>query len=192
MSTLVLAGLVVAYVLIAVLLLSLNFLSRWRWWVKAGAVVITSAYFVGAYAFSHSLLGWATDERLPPHFQLLWGKVVEPAKLTGEPGAIYLWVDELDSFNVPMDQPRNYVLPYSDELADRVLAATQKIQEGIEVSGSPEVIEPQEPADEEDLEEAQRREGEEGRYDVEVFPDEGQTIQFQEMPAPLMPEKEVI
>ena len=43
--TLPLAGIVASYVLIAVLLLSLNLASRWHWGIKAAAIVITTGFF---------------------------------------------------------------------------------------------------------------------------------------------------
>ena len=49
MTAVTILGLVSAYVVIAVLLLSLNFASRWNWWVKAGAILVTGIFFVQAY-----------------------------------------------------------------------------------------------------------------------------------------------
>ena len=43
-----------------------------------------------------SLLGWATPDRLPAYFKLLSARIVEPHSLEGDPGSIYLWVEELD------------------------------------------------------------------------------------------------
>lgn len=186
-------GLIVAYILVAVLVLSLNVsTTRWRWWVKAGAITFTGVYFLGVAYFTHGLLGWATDDRLPERFQLLWGKVVEPEKYTGKEGFIYLWVEALDEFNLPSDIPRNYKVPYDDDLAQKVLEATGKIKQGIDVAGAPEILDPEDPPDEEDLAEAEQGDKDGGRYDVEVFPDEGLTIEFQDLPPPILPEKEVI
>ena len=41
-------GLVSAYVVVALLLLSLNLTSRWKWWVKAAAIVVTGIFFIQA------------------------------------------------------------------------------------------------------------------------------------------------
>ena len=44
--------------------------------------------------------------QLPARFQLLWTRVVEPDPKIGDPGAIYLWVEEVDENNVPSGMPR--------------------------------------------------------------------------------------
>ena len=38
-----------AYVVLGVLLLSLGLASRFAWWVKAAAIVVTSVFFVEAF-----------------------------------------------------------------------------------------------------------------------------------------------
>ena len=172
MTTGTIAGLIAAYVVIAVLLLSLNLTSRWRWGIKAVAIVVTAVFFIEAYVFTYRLLGWPTNTELPRHFQVLWAKVEEPEKFTGADGAIYLWLDELDEYNIPLGVPRAHELPYSDRLAEAVLEVTEKIQE---------------------LEEITQRDDQDGsRYDVDVFPDDHQVIEFDDMPAPVLPDKDVI
>src|SRR5207302_1669599 len=66
-----------AYVLLSVLLLWAGIASPLRWWIKAGAIVVTSVFFVEAFFASKSLLGWPSVGRLPGKFQLLWTRVVE-------------------------------------------------------------------------------------------------------------------
>ena len=41
MMDLPLSGAIALFLALAVLLLSLNFASLWKWWIKAGAIVIT-------------------------------------------------------------------------------------------------------------------------------------------------------
>ena len=65
MSAATILGLVSAYVVIAVLLLSLNLTSRWKWWVKASAIIVTGCFFVQAYIQTYAVLGWPTDTELP-------------------------------------------------------------------------------------------------------------------------------
>ena len=69
-------GLVAAYVVIAILLLSLNLFSRWNWWVKAAAIIVTAGFFIGSYVFTSRLLGWPTNTQLPPHFQVLLRQLI--------------------------------------------------------------------------------------------------------------------
>jgi len=186
-------GLIAAYILIAVLLLSLNLTSSWKWWIKATTIVVTAGFFVGAYLFTYRLLGWPTDTELPGHFQVLWAQVEEPDKFTGEDGAIYMWLDELDEYNIPSGVPRAHQLPYTDRLAEAVLEVTDQIQEGMDVAGTAEMFDEKELVDKEaleDVEDGDDRSG--GRFDVDVFPDDHQVIQFEEMPAPILPDKDVI
>ena len=42
--TLGITGIIAAYILLAVLLLSINLYSKWPWQLKAGAIVITVSY----------------------------------------------------------------------------------------------------------------------------------------------------
>jgi hypothetical protein len=127
-----------AYVVLAVLLLSLGLSSRFAWWVKAIAIVVTSAFFVEAFFSTRSLLGWPRSGRLPDRFQLLWVRVVEPDRLSANPGAIYLWVEEVDENNVPDGVPRSYRLPYSRPLADRSSKARDEIMSGKPQQGTAE------------------------------------------------------
>src|SRR5215472_3246877 len=106
-----------AYVVIGVLLLIIALTARLSWPVKALAIVVTSAFFVEAFFATKGLLGWPGSGALPAKFQLLWARVVEPDSKTGDRGAIYLWVEEIDDNNVPDGVPRSYRLPYSRALA---------------------------------------------------------------------------
>jgi hypothetical protein len=119
-----------AYVVVVVLLLSVGLTSPLRWWVKAGAIVVTSLFFVEAFFATKSLLGWPGSGRLPGKFQLLWTRVVEPDVKLHDGGAIFLWVEEVDENNVPLGTPRSYRLPYTKPLADKSLKARDEIMSG--------------------------------------------------------------
>jgi len=119
-----------AYVIMGVLLLSVGLTARIIWWVKAGAIVLTSFFFVEVFFASKGLLGWPATGALPPKFQLLWSRVVEPDLKIGNRGSIYLWVEEVDENNVPSGLPRSYRLPYSVKLADRTNKARDEIMAG--------------------------------------------------------------
>src|SRR5258708_33552869 len=118
--TLPLSVIVASYVLIALLLLSLNLASRWHWGMKAAAIAITTCFFGVSYLSIGELIGWPAEARIPEHFQLHWATVVEPDKLNGLPGSIYLWIEGLDENNMLAGTPRAFRLPYSRELADRI------------------------------------------------------------------------
>ena len=119
-----------AYVVLAVVVLSMGLTSRYAWWVKAGAIVVSSTFFVEVFFASKGLLGWPATGALPGKFQLLWTRVVEPDPKLGDHGAIFLWVEEVDENNIPNGLPRSYRLPYSVKLADRTLKARDEIMAG--------------------------------------------------------------
>src|SRR6266480_3037581 len=101
-------AIVVAYVAIAVLLLSLSLFSLWRWWVKASAIVISGFFFAGSYFAVSALLGFPTGAKVPERFSLVATRTVEPNKANGDSGAIYLWVEKLNDKNVPSGLPISY------------------------------------------------------------------------------------
>jgi hypothetical protein len=126
-----------AYVVLGVLLLTLNLKTRLAWWIKGIAIVVTSAFFIEAFFATRSLLGWPAGDPLPPHFQLLWAKVVEPDPQLDEKGAVYLWVDTLNDENVAAAQPRAFRLPYSRAFADKADKARAEIAQGRPQEGTP-------------------------------------------------------
>jgi len=118
------------YAALGVLLLALGLEARLAWWIKAAAIVVTSGFFVVVFYATNGLLGWPARAPLPARFELLWTRVVEPDAKSGEPGAVYLWVEETDDNNVPSGTPKSYRLPYSRGLADKSLAARDQIIAG--------------------------------------------------------------
>jgi hypothetical protein len=118
------------YAVLAVLLLGLGLEARLRWWIKAIAIVVASAFMVVVFFATNGLLGWPARGALPPRFQLLWTRVVEPDVRSGDVGAVFLWVEETDENNVPTGTPKSYRLPYSRALADRSIAARDEIIAG--------------------------------------------------------------
>src|SRR5947209_8097303 len=129
-----------AYVAMGVLLLLVVLRARLRWRLKAVVIIVTSLFFIEIFFATRGLLGWPAMGQLPARFQLLWVRVVEPdMKISGK-GAVYLWVEEIDSNNVPLGLPRSYALPYSRPLADRSTAARDQIMEGNAQLGTAEEV----------------------------------------------------
>jgi hypothetical protein len=120
----------VAYALVGALLLVVVVYARLPWQLKAAVVVVTSAFYVASFVGMRGLLGWASVDRLPANFKLLQSRIVEPHSLEGDPGAIYLWVEELDDGNRPSGVPRAYRIPYSGRLADKTDKAQADIAAG--------------------------------------------------------------
>ena len=143
MPTGTILAVVVAYVAIAVLLLSLSLFSLWRWWIKAAAIVISGFFFAGSYFAVSALLGFPTGAKVPERFSLVATRTVEPNKANGDSGAIYLWVEKLNDKNVPSGLPISYQLGYTNALADTINAAQKRLNAGEFVEGSLRKIEPQ-------------------------------------------------
>ncbi len=166
------SGLIAAYALLAVLLLSVNLYSIWSWQVKAIAIIVTSAFYVVSYFSFPPLLGWPTAQTLPSHFRVLATEVYQPDKKTGEEGAIYLWIKEIEDITSPAT-PRAHVLPYSNPLHEKIINTQTKIDHGIPQLGEYEkdaAIKP-----------VTIRTGETGQQSLD--------IQFYDLPDPLFPEK---
>lgn len=128
--TLGIAGIVAAFILIALLLLSINLYSNWSWKVKAGTIIITSAFYVITFMSFPPLLGWPTDASPPKQFRLLAAHVQQPDKQTGDKGSIYLWLSEIEDM-MSSSPPRAYELPYSDGLHELMIHAKAKLDKGM-------------------------------------------------------------
>ena len=134
MYTLGITGLIAAYILVALLLLSINLYSNWSWKVKAGSIVVTTLLYVITYLSFPPLLGWPTAAQPPERFRLIGTDVVQPDKSTGAEGMIYLWLKDLDDLS-GRTQPRSYKLTYSTELHELVIAAKSKLNKGMQQLG---------------------------------------------------------
>jgi hypothetical protein len=183
----------IAYVVMAVLLLSLALTSRLAWWIKAAAIVITSAFFIEQFFASRSLMGWPGPGRLPHHFQVLWTRVVEPAPKLGDPGAVYLWVEELDENNMPAGTPRSFRLGYSTRLADEANKARDEIMAGNPQEGTAEGVENGE-AGRQDAQPKQaggvsRPEAERADVDANLLRD-APVVMFRPLTGPVLPAKD--
>ena len=190
--TLPLIGVGLSYAVLAVLLLSLNLASRWHWGIKASAIALTTAFFGISYASITGLVGWPAGARLPERFQLDWGTVVEPDKLNGAPGAIYLWVETIDENNLPAGVPRAFRVLYSRELAERVGHARERIEQGIDQAGTARDLDIPEASADQDrrLAGTPPRQDEPGTPgDPTAFIQHMPSIEFQDMPPPSLPPK---
>jgi hypothetical protein len=176
---------VAAYIVIAILLLSLNLTSRWQWWIKGSSIVVTGLFFVGSYLAIVSMLGWPSEARPPAKFSVIATRVVEPNAFTGDPGAIYLWLEALDENNVVSGQPRSFKLVYTEPLADAAADVQDMLNAGEEVQG--------EVNEQEQQEQNQAAENEGGEPGVEgqgggFYPVEF-TLIFNDLPPVVLPDK---
>jgi hypothetical protein len=192
--TLTLLGISAAYVVLSLVVLSMGLTSRFAWWVKAATIVVSSGFFVEVFFASKGLLGWPASGALPPKFQLLWTRVVEPDLKAGNRGSIYLWVEEVDGNNVPSGLPRSYRLPYSVKLADRTLKARDEIMAGNPQEGLAEDVTEGDPSSSEaSAKPNQQADGgitsTGGKVELEGPIDQVPRVEFRPMSNPLLPPK---
>jgi hypothetical protein len=192
--TLTLLGISAAYIVLSLVVLSMGLTSRFAWWVKASTIVVSSGFFVEVFFASKGLLGWPASGALPPKFQLLWTRVVEPDQKAGNRGAIYLWVEEVDANNVPSGLPRSYRLPYSVKLADRTLKARDEIMAGNPQEGLAEDVAEGDPSSSEaSAKPNQQADGgitsTGGKIELEGPIDQVPRVEFRPMSNPLLPPK---
>lgn len=169
--TLGITGLVSTYILLALLLLSINLYSKWSWSVKAIATVVTSAFYVISYYSFPPLLGWPTTAYPPEQFRLIAAHVSQPNKELGKDGSIYLWLTEIENMT-DTPEPRAYELEYSNELHEKIISVKSKMDKDIQQMG-----EFKEPDDHINKIDEQRR----GVKSVK--------IEFYDLPDPLFPDK---
>jgi hypothetical protein len=192
--TLTLLAISAAYVVLSLVVLSMGLTSRFAWWVKASTIVISSGFFVEVFFASKGLLGWPASGALPPKFQLLWTRVVEPDVKAGNHGSIYLWVEEVDGNNVPSGLPRSYRLPYSVKLADRTLKARDEIMAGNPQEGLAEDVTEGDPTSaDSNAKPNQQADGgitsTGGKVELEGPIDQVPRVEFRPMSNPLLPPK---
>jgi hypothetical protein len=192
--TLTLLAISAAYVVLSLVVLAMGLTSRFAWWVKATAIVVSSGFFVEVFFASKGLLGWPASGALPPKFQLLWTRVVEPDVKAGNRGSIYLWVEEVDGNNVPSGLPRSYRLPYSVKLADRTMKARDEIMAGNPQEGLAEDVAEGDPTSSEaSAKPNQQADGgitsTGGKVELEGPIDQVPRVEFRPMSNPLLPPK---
>jgi hypothetical protein len=134
-NALAIVGAVALFLVLALLLLSLNLTSLWKWWIKAAAIVVTLGSVLVLYFTMTGLIGWASAGDMPKRFSLLATRIVEPDKLKDLPGHIYLWVEEVDDRQIVISPPRAFEVPYKVEIATEVASAQQQIEGGGKVLG---------------------------------------------------------
>jgi len=167
------SGLIAAYVIIALLLLSLTLYSRWSWRVKAVAIIITSAFYLISYFSFPPLLGWPSESRLPERFRVLSVYVVEPNKHLGTDGQIYLWVTNMEE-DPNLAVPRAFSLAYNNERHEKIIKVMKKLRKGLPQLGE---------AQEKDKRRQVKVE------DTNRLGQKSLELRFYDLPDPLFPEK---
>lgn len=166
-------GITASFILLALLLLSLNLYSKWAWPIKAGMIIVTSFFYIVCYLSFPPLLGWPTTQELPRQFRVLAAEVKQPDKITGEEGRIYLWLAEIKNMS-SASEPRAYALAYNEALHDKIINVNAKLDKNIAQLG-----ESKKP--DEDAKEVGDDETRVGVISAD--------LEFYDMPDPLFPDK---
>jgi hypothetical protein len=193
-------GLSIAYTLLAALLLLIALRARIPWPLKLAIAVVTGAFYCVAFFRTEGLPGWSASAPLPAQFQLLWARVVEPNPLDQDPGAVHVWVEELDAANIPSGQPRAYRLPYSPALARKVEAAREQILKGhptggraVDIGTGKGQAAPEGPANVATLRPSAAPGGDPasgGPLDLSFLMGQSGNIEFEPLPGPILPAKD--
>lgn len=128
------------YVLLGVLLLSLNLRSRWAWQIKLLAILVTSGAYFGTYVSIEEIKGWPVPGALPDQFSVHYIVVDEPSKATGEEGRIYIWLRNVDDSGMPFGKPRVHEMLFSEALAQRSQEAIGILMDGGKLNAVVEVL----------------------------------------------------
>ena len=130
------------YAALALLLISLNLKSAWRWQIKVLATGLALPTSLGAFLSTQALLGWPSEAALPRDFQLHAALIEEPTARDAESGAIYLWITPWTSIETetapplePNRRPRAFDLPYSRDLHQKVDSMRERLARGELVTG---------------------------------------------------------
>jgi len=193
-------GLSIAYALLAALLLVIALRAQIRWQLKIAMVLVISVYYCVAFFRIESLRGWSATAPLPSQFQLLWARIVEPNPVDRDPGAVHVWVEDLDAANLPSGRPRAFRLPYSAALAAKVEAARDEIMKGHAQGGRAADFgagngqpAPEGPSDVSTFRPSAAPGGDPtggGPLDLSFLTGESGNIEFAPLPAPVLPAKD--
>ncbi len=132
--TLGIVGLSAAYIILALLLLSISLYSQLHWLIKAISIILTSLFYAVSWLSFPPLLGWPTKQELPAQFMLVSSQVVQPDKESGKEGKIYLWVRRMEHLQAA-GPPRAYQLTYTNALHDLIIKTQNKLDKGIQQVG---------------------------------------------------------
>ena len=120
----------VVFIFLVTLLLLITLKTSVNWKFKLILIASSLAVYIFTYQGMMSFSGWPSENILPNKFQIHWTYVKEPDKFAKTDGAIYIWIEELDEFNIPLGIPRSYKLPYSPPLEEEVANVQANLEAG--------------------------------------------------------------
>ncbi len=124
-----------AYAAGVALLLNLNLVRGWRFWIKLVAVGVAALLYVATYEGLRQLMGWPTSAPMPDQFQVHWITIEEPDKQARTPGIIHYWVSGPNPPQTVRATPRAHSLPWSLADAKAAEVALKALSEGQPMNG---------------------------------------------------------
>lgn len=160
-----------AYVLLVALVLVLALATPTSRTIKISVIAAASIFYVVAYWGAQNLRGWAHQGTPSNPFELHWAIIQEPNKINGEIGKIYILAQNPNVFGLNA-RPRLYVLPFSETLANEILEARLKIENGepIQASLTHRPAEAQNPRKQNEIASTSNRAGENLHIKFQVIP----------------------
>jgi hypothetical protein len=140
------ATLIISFIILASLTLWFVMGAEGLWYLKA-IVIALALYFSGCMFYSiDSLKGHPSNSQLPVKFEIHYGVVKQPNRVTEFPGSILMWVTELKPYETLFGKvwidlantcrdPRVYALPYSRSDHKQMQGVLKKLKEGKRVIG---------------------------------------------------------
>lgn len=122
--------LIIAYVLLAALLLLVLVYGRLHFVFKLMLVVMVAALYHFSYQGWKQVQGWPSQTTLPDNFILHASVIDEPDQEKGSKGQIFVWASELKG-SFPSSEPRAYVLPYDQEVHSSLEDALRNMRNGV-------------------------------------------------------------
>lgn len=122
----------VAFILLAAVLCLLLIGSKWKWWQKLVLIVVVPGFGLVLWGALGSYKGWPTADHLPERSLVYHSLIREPEPKTNDPGAIYLWLVDLDKTVDTGMNPLEYAPPDGEPRAHR-LPYTRKMHEALQI-----------------------------------------------------------
>lgn len=123
-----------AYAFLLFVILLAVFKSELRASAKFALAALCAMFYLWHYDALQNYLGWPAGNALPQKFEMIAGLIVEPDLKRDDPGAIYIWVRDLDGEQMV---PRAYRLPYQKQLHQKVDDTLRKQRNGERHVGAP-------------------------------------------------------
>lgn len=120
--------LVLAYVALTGLLLLAIISGRLHWATKLALVLVSTALYFFSYEGWRQAQGWPSTADIPSKWLFHYAVVEEPRE-DGFPGAIFIWLTNLEE-NKMEAQPRAYKLPYDQRTHIDIQLAIKEIRHG--------------------------------------------------------------